>query len=138
MAAAGTGFSDARHQAVELLSNALPKAEHLFDSSRVLGVVFRVEARMIRQWRRIELISDLLFFAYVSVLGMTVIIGSTIFIDYTIHHQPSFKLSLCAKGSVELVRSHRHLPYQPHQISIGLPVDLAEQSSHFRRGLHFF
>jgi hypothetical protein len=43
MAAAGTGFSDARHQAVELLSNALPKAEHLFDSSRVLGVVFRVE-----------------------------------------------------------------------------------------------
>ncbi len=43
MGAAGTGFSDARHQAVELLSNALPKAEHLFDSSRVLGVVFRVE-----------------------------------------------------------------------------------------------
>jgi len=46
MAAAGTGFSDARHQAVELLSNALPKAEHLFDSSRVLGVVLRVEARI--------------------------------------------------------------------------------------------
>ena len=42
---------------------------------------------MIRQWRvRIELIPDLLFFARVSVLGFTVIIGSAIFIDYVIHH----------------------------------------------------
>jgi hypothetical protein len=33
-----------------------------------------------------ELIPDLLFFARVSVLGLTVIISSAIFIDYAIHH----------------------------------------------------
>jgi hypothetical protein len=42
---------------------------------------------MLRQWReRIEFIPDLLFFAGVSVLGFTSIIGSAIFIEYVIHH----------------------------------------------------
>jgi hypothetical protein len=42
---------------------------------------------MIRQWReRIPLIPDLLFFAGVSALGFTGIVGSAIFIDYVIHH----------------------------------------------------
>jgi hypothetical protein len=42
---------------------------------------------MIRQWRvRIEIIPDLLFFAGVSILGFTGIIGSAIFIDYAIQH----------------------------------------------------
>jgi hypothetical protein len=38
---------------------------------------------MIRQWReRIQLVPDLLFFAGVSILGFTGIVGSAIFIDY--------------------------------------------------------
>jgi hypothetical protein len=46
-----------------------------------------MEARMIRQGReRIQLIPDLLFFAGVSLLGFTGIVGSAIFIDYVIHH----------------------------------------------------
>ena len=40
-----------------------------------------------RQWRvRPEMIPDLLFFAYVSALGFTVIAGLAIFIDYAIQH----------------------------------------------------
>ena len=59
------------------------------DDSRspVLHIQACAEARMIRQWReRVELIPDLLFFAGVSVLGFTSIIGSAIFIDYVIRH----------------------------------------------------
>jgi hypothetical protein len=40
-------------------------------------------------WRvRLEMIPDLLFLVYASALGFTVIIGSAIFIDYAIQHQP--------------------------------------------------
>ena len=33
------------HQAVELCSNALPKAQHFFNSAHVLGMVLRIEAQ---------------------------------------------------------------------------------------------
>ncbi len=42
---------------------------------------------MADRWRvRREMIPDLLFFAYASILGFTAIIGFAILLDYAIHH----------------------------------------------------